>query len=266
LLEGLRHLIVLKTTTQPEALLPLTEADVAALRPLADLATVEELYGHFQVLSSAEQSLRSASHPFMILEMALVRMTRIGQVQSLQTLLDALQHLETGPSPSSAPLLPPESELRPQPVARPQPEARPQKKSDDPPARPAGAVLPAPPDFWEALQEYVTKRRPSVAAFLQSGRILVHDEQRLVIGFANSFSRTSLLERDNLATVREAVEAVGGRPLQVEMVALSSHSGDGIEATGGVTVQRAEALEEAQQQKREIIQAVLDIFDGTIIT
>jgi DNA polymerase-3 subunit gamma/tau len=81
LLEGLRHLIVLKTTVQPGELIPLAAADVAALQPLADLATVEELYGHFQVLSAAEQSLRAASNAFMVLEMALVRMARIGHVQ-----------------------------------------------------------------------------------------------------------------------------------------------------------------------------------------
>jgi hypothetical protein len=137
---------------------------------------------------------------------------------------------------------------------------------DDPPAQPVRTVASPPTDFWDALQEYVTTRRPSVAAFLQSGQILVHDEQRLVIGFANSFSRSSLLEKDNLSTVREAVAAVSGRPLQVELVALSGHGDNGIEAAAGITVRRAEALEEEQQQKREIIQAVLDIFDGTIIT
>jgi DNA polymerase-3 subunit gamma/tau len=272
LLEGLRHLMVLKTTAQPEDLIPLAAVDVAALQPLADLATVEELYGHFQVLSVAEQSLRAASHAFMVLEMALVRMTRIGHVQSLQTLLDTLHRLETGavaPSPEQAP---PTFVVRPREEAPP-PLAAPVR--DDPPATQKAQPMqvarqesPAADDFWATLQEHVAKRRPSVAAFLQPGRIMHHDVHKLVIGFAkaDSFCQTSLLERENLSLVREAVEAVGGRPLQVEIVGLESYAHNGTEVAPSETVQRTEALADVQKQKKEIIQAVLDIFDGTVIT
>ena len=96
LLEGLRHLMVLKTTDHPEALIPLSESDLDTLRPVAAFASVEEIYGLFQVLSSAEQTLRLTSNPTLVLEMALVRMACIGRVQPLQTILDSLQRLESG--------------------------------------------------------------------------------------------------------------------------------------------------------------------------
>jgi DNA polymerase-3 subunit gamma/tau len=96
LLEGLRHLIVLKTTAGSTDLLPLSEAELAALRPVAGLATVEEIYGHFHTLSAAEASLRTAANPFLVLEMALVRAACIGRVQPLQTILEQLEGLAAG--------------------------------------------------------------------------------------------------------------------------------------------------------------------------
>src|SRR5256886_8804416 len=103
LLEGLRHLIVLKTVPHPEELIPLSEADIETLRAVAVLASIEEIYGQFHVLSAAEQTLRHASNPFLGLEMTLVRMACIGRVQPLQTILEHLQRLETDLPAISAP-------------------------------------------------------------------------------------------------------------------------------------------------------------------
>ncbi len=296
LLEGLRHCIVLKTTDNPEELIPLAEADLATLRTVAELATVEELYGHFQTLSTAEQSLRMASNPFMLLEMALVRMAHIGRVQSLDTLLEGLQRLKQGlPMPSTASgsgqaVAPPRVLATPV-TSRPSPEMTlPQKQvpadTQDrvPSAKPAASptleqgapdTVEEPPaaahDFWSTLQEHVAGRRPSLAAFLQPGRVLVHDEGKLVIGFAeeDKFARESLRDRENLAEVRAAVEAVTGRPLRVEIVALEearqpdgSHDAE----TPAVVSRSPQVSDEIRQQKNDTIQAVLDIFDGVIIT
>jgi hypothetical protein len=91
----------------------------------------------------------------------------------------------------------------------------------------------------------------------------------LVIGFAkqDSFCRETLLDPENLVVVREAVQAVLGRPLQVKIAALdgapsSDHGRRG--STVGPSA-NAFAIEEQQRQKRETIQAVLDIFDGKLI-
>jgi DNA polymerase-3 subunit gamma/tau len=270
LLEGLRHLVVLKTTQGAHELIPLSETDIAALRPVADMASVEDLYGFFHVLSAVEQSLRYASNPFLVLEMALVRMACIGRVQPLQTLLDRLHSLGASTSISAPQSLP-------RPVASgslqastktvlPQPAV---PETTAAPAELSPATPSAPADFWQALQEYVAERRPSIAAFLQPGRVLSQTEKELVIGFAkqDSFCRQTLLDPENLIVVREAVQAVLGQPLQVKIAALdgppsSDHGmrGATVEASTNTLV-----IEEQQRQKRETIQAVLDIFDGKLI-
>jgi hypothetical protein len=130
----------------------------------------------------------------------------------------------------------------------------------------------APADFWRALQDYVMDRRPSIGSLLQLGQVVSHNETALVIGFAkeNSFSRTSLVDRDNLDVVRGAAEAVGGRPVQVQIVALDdvqTQPGQDDDTRESSAQQAADSTRvDLQQQKRESIQAVLDIFDGTIIT
>ena len=296
LLEGLRHCIVMKTTDHPEELIPLAEADLDVLRTVAELATVEELYGHFQTLSTAEQSLRMASNPFMLLEMALVRMAHIGRVQSLDTLLESLQRLEQGlplppagsgsgqaVAPPIVPTTPVTSRLSPDVITR-QTQVLSDAQERVPSAEPAASpgldqaspdTGEEPPeaahDFWRALQEYVVGRRPSLAAFLQPGRVLVHDEGKLVIGFAeeDKFARESLRDRENLAEVRAAVEAVAGRPLQVDIVALEEArqpGGSRGTETPAVVSRSPHVSDEMRQQKKETIQAVLDIFDGVIIT
>jgi DNA polymerase-3 subunit gamma/tau len=280
--EGLRHLIVLKTTADPGELIPLSEADLETLRPVAEMASVEEIYGHFQVLSQAEQSLRSASNPFLVLEMALVRVARIGRVQPLERILETLQHLQQGipaPAPETARSQSSESLPKGTVHASEPPSLRSVQQVE---AEPAVATMPtaepievmrgAATDFWQALQDYVMDRRPSIGSLLQPGQVVSHNETVLVIGFAkeNSFNRTSLMDRDNLDVVREAAETVGGYPVQVKIVALDgSQAQPGQDdAVGVVSAQQAGDLARAdlQQQKRESIQAVLDIFDGTIIT
>ncbi len=335
--EGLRHLIVLKTTREPGDLIPLSEADLDVLRPVADLATVEEIYGHFQVLSTAEQSLRGTSNPFLVLEMALVRVARIGRVQSLETILEALQTLGQGlpvSAPSASPALAPPPPAKPvssngsarskkpsstvpptpsQPPPKPAPPSVPAPKppvpvvAEEPPMpdepdiaeppelsdpafttatlEPAGVkppeaesapvVEPAPVashDFWQALQDYVMDRRPSIGSLLQPGRILTHNESTLVIGFAkeDSFNRSSLMDRENLEVVRQSIEAVSGRALQVKIVSLDDPEEVPVSNTptdpAAAQSSAASARADLQQQKRDTIQAVLDIFDGTIIT
>jgi hypothetical protein len=124
-------------------------------------------------------------------------------------------------------------------------------------------------DFWQSLQVYIADRRPSLAAFLQAGRVITRTAEELVIGFApeDRFSCTSLQDPENLVIVRNAVQAVLGQPLQVIIKALDDdidlvHGG----ASGETLADRNTlAPEDLQQQKRETIQAVLDIFDSRII-
>src|SRR5262249_28368274 len=191
----------LKTVPHPEELIPLSEADIETLRALAALASIEEIYGLFHTLSTAEQTLRHASNAFLGLEMTLVRMACIGRVQPLQTILEHLQRLETGLPAVLAPAAAEEegsATLRARPVRNGQAEeaqtsVRNAGAGGETPAAPApamslsevpqNAVLSTAAGLWEALQRRVAERRPLLGGYMQQGRPLTLDEHKLVIGF-----------------------------------------------------------------------------------
>jgi DNA polymerase-3 subunit gamma/tau len=266
LLEGLRHMIVLKTVKQPEALIPFSQDDLVELRSLTERVTVEEIYGHFHILTAAEQMLRLASNAFQVLEMTLVRMACIGRVQPLQAILDRLDGVQKEAIESPQAVLTPvvshpvtDADTLP---SEPSSDALNSEHSQSMPVAPGG-------DFWETLQESVAKRRPSLAAFLQDGRIIKRTDTELVIGFApeDRFSCASLQEPENLLVVRETVQALLGQPLQVIIKALNDDTDPirGGISGGMISNQNTVIPGDAQQQKRETIQAVLDVFDGRII-
>jgi len=287
LLEGLRHLIVLKTVPHPDDLIPLSEADLATLRTVAELASLEEIYGQFHVLSAAEQTLRHASNPFLGLEMTLVRMACIGRVQPLQSILEHLQRLETelpaSPAPqeqtvSASSAAPPARNGRLEDVktsgrdavgvfeAAPVYRALPEPSL---PEAPPSVVLSTAESLWEALQQRVTERRPSLGGPMQHGRPLTLDEHRLVVGFAkqDKFSLEYLLDPENLIVVRDTAQALLGRPLQVAFEPLpdeTAGSPDGSEMRVAAEPETS-TLGEAQRQKNELKQAVIDIFGATPI-
>jgi DNA polymerase-3 subunit gamma/tau len=278
LLEGLRHLIVLKTVPHPEELIPLSAADIGTLREVAGLASLEEIYGQFHLLATAEQTLRHASNAFLGLEMTLVRMACIGRVQPLQTILEHLQRLETGLPAVPAAAAAAEEE---RPTAAPAEDVPTPVRNTAAAGETAAAPVPAvslsetpqhaglgtAEGLWEALQQQVTERRAPLAGHMRHGRPLTLDEQKLVIGFANKFSLEYLREPENLVVLRDAAQTLLGRPFNIVLEPSDGGAADsnGTRKIGAIAEPQTEAVEEVQRQKNELKQAVIDIFGATPI-
>jgi len=293
LLEGLRHLIVLKTVPHPDDLIPLSEADVATLRTVAELASLEEIYGQFHVLSGAEQALRHASNPFLGLEMTLVRMTCIGRVQPLQHILEHLQRLETGlPATDVAATSVTAQEggasavlarsvgnghLEAGQLSGREPigvfEAAAVSYAVPPTPTPRSgqesALLTTADGLWEVLQQHVTEQRASLGGAMQYGHPLSLEAQRLTVGFVkqDKFALDRLLEPENFAVLRDAVQKLRGGQFRIVLEPLDERATGGEEASGtpGGAAPQASVTEETQRQKNELKQAVIDIFGATPI-
>jgi hypothetical protein len=102
---------------------------------------------------------------------------------------------------------------------------------------------------------------------MQHGRPLTLDEHRLVVGFAkqDKFSLEYLLEPENLVLVRDAAQALLGRSCHIALGTCDAGAAgtNGTLETGAVAEPDADALKEAQRQKNELKQAVIDIFGAT---
>ena len=260
LLEALRHLIVLKTVPQPEGLVPLSESDMTALRRIADAVSPEEIYGQFHTLSAAEGSLRYASNPMLILEMALVRMACIGRVQPLQSVLDYLQQVGDGQAPAPS--------TTAYPVAAPEPATNAVYEASA--SEPVIAAAPeAPPssegDPWRMLQERVAQKRPSLAGCLAQGTVVSNQDNKLTIGLheRDAFHLSTLSEPENLATVREIAQELFGADFQVVIESLPDEEANAVSVPGAAATDSDEStLEDVQQSKLAFKQAVLDIFQA----
>ena len=258
LLEGLRHLIVLKTVGQPESLVPLSGAELTALRQVADTVTTEEIYGHFHTLSAAEGSLRHAGNPMLVLEMALVRMACIGRVQSLQLVLDYLERSGVDSTPAPAPYAPVATEAGPSPEH--------EATVAEPPAEPGGEITPSQGgDPWSGLRERVAQKRPSLLSSLEEGTVVSNQENKLTIGLHERevFHLSRLREAENLAAIREIGQELFGPDFQFIVQALQEEAAP-VPLNAAPAAANADdfAKQDGEQSKLAFKQAVVDIFQA----
>ncbi len=257
LLEALRHLIVLKTVPQPESLIPLSESDMTALRRLSDAVSPEDIYGQFHTLSAAEGSLRYASNPMLILEMALVRMACIGRVQPLQSVLDYLQQYgdeQTAASPTTS-----------YPVTMSEPVANEVHESLASESAIAEAPASSEGDPWRMLQERVAQKRPSLAGCLEQGIVVSSQDHKLMIGIheRDAFHLSTLSEPENLATIREIAQELFGPDFRVAIEPLLEPESDSAPALGAAATNSGESTsEDMQKSKLTFKEAVVEIFQA----
>ena len=258
LLEGLRHLIVLKTVAQPESLIPLSESDLAALRRVADAVTTEEIYGHFHTLSAAEASLRYAGSPMLVLEMALVRMACIGRVQSLQSVLDYLEQAGAGPPSAPAPYAaePVEAGAGPEPATT---------IAEPPAGVEAETAPPDDGDRWRGLRERVAQKRPRLLGSLEQGTVVSCQENKLTIGIReqDTFNLTQLRNSENLAAIRDIGQELYGPDFQLVVQSLPDEQPDVPPTSGAAAANGGESgAHDGEQRKLAFKQAVVDIFQA----
>ena len=258
LLEGLRHLIVLKTVVQPESLIPLSESDLTALRQVADTVTTEEIYGNFHTLSAAEGSLRHAGSPMLVLEMALVRMACIGRVQSLQSVLDYLEQVDEAPSstPTPYPVVPTEAGTSPEH----------ETKVAESPVEPGAEIMSSgEDDHWRRLRECVAQKRPSLLSCLEQGIVVSSQESKLTIGIheRDVFHLSRLREAENLAAIREIGQELFAPDFQVVIESLPDEEPQVAPAAGTVAGNVDNSTkQDCEQSKLAFKQAVVDIFQA----
>src|SRR5262249_47942760 len=136
-----------------------------------------------------------------------------------------------------------------------------------PSAAPQSGALSTAEGLWEALQQRVTERRPSLGGPMQHGRPLSLDEHKLVVGFAHKFSLEYLRDSENFVVVRDAAQALLGQSFHIALELSDAGAAEihGTPETRATAEQQAGALEEVQRQKNELKQAVIDIFGATPI-
>jgi DNA polymerase-3 subunit gamma/tau len=277
----LRNLAVLRVAPEATDLIAVTPETLAELQPLAAAASPGHLQSLFEIFLRVETEVRNATFPRMLLELAVLRATRLEEVQEIATLVERLEqferHLaagggwpEAGPAPApiaaAAPGAAAPAEERPweaydppplretAPAATPRPASAAVTPLQTPATGAVPAAAPGGDDLFARFIAQVQREKGMLAGFLEHGRLLKAADGVLEIGFApqDAFFLETARETQNMVVLRTvARELLGGRA-EVGLVTLADDAGDA--ATPGAAAAPRET-DEHRKHRHEALNA-----------
>jgi DNA polymerase-3 subunit gamma/tau len=283
-----------------QELIELSEEDIRQVVADSRAFTVDRLQELFKICTQAEDAVKSSQHPRFVVEVAVVRATRLGQTEPPT----AAGRPAAAPSASAAPPRPrevaapvpakaepnvrpgktpitgaaPNTPMPPVPSAgkpAPAPAAAPVPSPEAPPtpapraAAPTSAVE-SPIRFdWEQVVERVGSEHPGIGAFLEQGTLMGVEGNLISIGYpktaALAFGR--MQKEDSIRLIMRHCTEIAGREVRVRIVEL----GDG--APPGPTLAEVRATRERDQKRalldqarsHPVVKQALAVFGGDLV-
>jgi DNA polymerase-3 subunit gamma/tau len=299
LLAYLRALLICRTSRRPEALLDVTDQELAELRELSANHSPETLSMLFQLLFKGMTEMQYSAHPRLVLEMAFIKAVQAGQVTPAAALLARLDEMikvgggrQTLPSAVSAAKEPekPPAVAAPKPPVPPLPEKTPDttretldvtepeldskvkqlealvEKIAEPKNREKkgdGAVRQTHTKDvrknWDSFVAYVKERKLWMAQVLKLCENPREEEGKLIVRFDNPSDCTLLQEPEHVKDLSVYALDFFQKDLQVRI----SCRGD---KAGG---QGETALDGPKEERRALandplVQTAVDVFGGQV--
>ena len=232
---------------------------------LASAFSIDQLERLFKIMLDLEFALRSAEHPRLIMDVALIKMSQIRSLQPLEAIIaemrgqgSAAQSKESKPGSSSrsvqAQSVPPQNASHSR-AARPEPPTP--LKKNEPASKPAGLL--------EQIVAQMTGNE-ALAAHLLHGSIVEQSDEKLMIGFSQAnafhFSRVSGIEKKQI--FEAAVLGVTGKPLKVEFMEVT---GENVVSVIDEQEARKKKLHDDRiklAMEQPIVEKIVGMFDGRI--
>jgi DNA polymerase-3 subunit gamma/tau len=268
--EYFRNLAIVKVAKDSRKLIDLQEEDISFLQKQAKRIEVEEIQYLFNTLLKIDYDLKTSPVPTLVLEMALIRMSRYQPVQLLEDIVKKLSSLGLGeetmaPSPAVVP-----AKTRVQ-EAKPEPEKKVLKHEVKESVTKEDAGTDAAEDVWERILEKVREKREPLFNYLATGSEMVRlDPTTLRIGCREKWLMERLNMPENISIIREAILEELGSPREVKLESIkASTETPEIPKTNEDQSQAREAPREMpgmdESSTPKIIQDAVEIFNGTII-
>jgi len=261
--EYFRNLAVARVAKDPGKLMDLREEEVSLLKEQARGIDVEAIQFLFNTLLKIEYDLKNSPAPFLVLEMALVRMSRYQPTRLLEDILKSLSGLDLGKIP--------EKTLHPS-VSR---DAGGKKTGPDE-ARSPGAEKGRTPlgqgrDKWEWIQGRILGEKPSLSYLLGKSELTGLDDKKICIGIGEKMALERLKSPENLAAIRGIIEKIFDAPMEVQLDYVHKKGPDPEIQKDRVAQKRIkkvsrEGVEPGDLSNPKIIQDALDIFNGSIVS
>jgi DNA polymerase-3 subunit gamma/tau len=245
LLEHLRAALTVQVCGADSALVRAQGIDAAAAGRTAGAFTQEQMLYASAIVQAARKDARTSMMPRTVLELALVRLGRIGDLVHLE---DLAAHLGAAPDSTLAPSPAPAAESAgndapmrdsrnsgtdaPPAPAPPAPSAPHSVGDADGSVREAPVAPVGPPlegvltledvrARWQSVLDAVTAKSMPVGAFLREGSVTAAKDDTISLGFTarHSFHRESLSSPERLRLVEETLAEVYGRPVRLSLLA-----------------------------------------------
>ena len=302
LIEYFRHLVVAKSSGKPEELIDLPSEEVEEIRQLASGAGIEELQRLFGVFSLALESFRGAVHPGFILEMAVIRATRIQPLESFEKLLERLRVLEkslegagssgrfsqTGPLPGGSgssekrPDLSREAEVPSHEPSPPEADADAEAKDEAgdrlsavDPVEQKGPIDPGEvKEQWDRVLKRVYRQRPNLGSYLEKGTVqeIISGKgagDTLVLGYddGSAFLVDFVQKEENRPLIASALEEVFQRPVHLKAVRIERSESEKQKMRLKKDQQEQEHRHRIKQETlaHPLVKEALDILGGDVI-
>lgn len=291
LLAYLRALLICRTSPRPEALLDVSDQELAELRGLSANQSPETLSLLFQLLFKGMSEMQYSAHPRLVLEMAFIKAVQAGQVTPAATLLarlDAMIKAGGEPLPAAVPVAavpekppappaPPLPEKKPDPApataADPEPELDSKVKKleelvgkiADPKAREkrdgvaSHTYIKDVRKNWDSFVAYVKERKPWMAQVLKLCVNPREEGGELLVRFDNPSDCTLLQKPENVKDLSVYALDFFQKELRVK-----------ISSRGGKTDGRDEAVQDGPKEERRalandpLVQMTVEIFGGQV--
>ncbi len=252
----LRNLLMIKILEAPEKITSLSQEEIARLKVSADALDEGRLIAYVEHLNRTEEALRRTTTPRFLLEVALVKMTRMQSLQEFQEIAAQLQALEqrlasgqemTGKKEASEPTGKKSASL-----------AAPDRGG-------ASGPVPERSDLdWEAMVRHAQKDSPPVGSILEHGFLKSTRGEHIEIGFTKEV-HLDMAQR-KAGKIREILKGFLGGELSLD---LSLHTQpDSMPLT--LREKQEESIRRRKDQLKEeslknrIVQEAVKIFDGRI--
>jgi len=287
LAEQFRHLLVLRTMGDAGELVPLSEAQRAALVAAGAPLAPDQIERALGLLLETGRDLRASALPRFTVEVGLLRLLRLEPVVAIEELLARLDGETTTPpaepmrasavssppptpprgvaaAPTGAPPLPSPTARRRDAMLPARPSTPPASESPAPADQQRAASAPPadPPLSWSALVEAVRQRRPALAACLEHGHLVRCDHQQVAVAFAAGSFYAAQVEEEH-ALVEEEIRRVAGPAATFVL-----HQGEVAGSRPSVVEEQAASREQARRQLVEEnprVTTAIETFEGDVV-
>jgi len=274
LMQYLRDVLVTRVAPTAADLLDVP-GETADLEALARELSEEDLVRSLEVLTQAEDGLRTSPEPRFHLEMALLKIAQLRRLASFEELLERFERLASGNPPAP----PAPAATRPGPAPAPEKrttaasERAPEPEAAPPPAPPPTVVV---PDVRgtpvERLWDRLKTGKPMLHAIVSRHHRAEVEPDRLRLQFLadQKVLAEQLRDKSLLALLEEQVEAVFGKKLAIAVEVIENRAKPEAEAAPqppggpGKEARRGEGGLEERAKRDPLVKRFVETFQGEV--